>query len=71
MKRKEKLKGNETLVNKLQVIKSVNFFFDSPPRTQTHTHTHTHGHTHTHTHTHTNMYRPPPLWCVRISSVIV
>ena len=49
MKRKEKLKGNETLVNKLQVIKSVNFFFDSPPRTQTHTHAHTHTHTHTHT----------------------
>ena len=49
MKRKEKLKGNETLVNKLQVIKSVNFFFDSPPRTQTHTHTHTRTHTHTHT----------------------
>ena len=48
MKRKEKLKGNETLVNKLQVIKSVNFFFDSPPRTQTHTHAHTHTHTHTH-----------------------
>ena len=51
MKRKEKLKGNETLVNKLQVIKSVNFFFDSPPRPQTHAHTRTYTHTHTHTHT--------------------
>ena len=67
-KRKIKRKW-DTCVNKLQLIKSVEkFFFSSPPPS---TITHTHTHTHTLTISPATMHRPPPLWCVRISSVIV